>query len=157
MLVPSLARKGLPKSIIKKYGISKKAWAVYRGQRGTSKRKSSVKKVRKMARRRRRYTRRRRRRRPKTIPIIPVLATLGPAIITAKNAWDSGWGVEGVVDNLIQIYTGYSPVNKTFNMERLNHGLVPALVGAAAHKLLNMLGVNRTFANLPSPLNKLRL
>jgi len=27
-----LARKGLPKSIIKKYGVTKKAWAVFRGE-----------------------------------------------------------------------------------------------------------------------------
>ena len=31
----------LPKSIIKKYGISKKAWAVFRGQRSSSKSKKN--------------------------------------------------------------------------------------------------------------------
>lgn len=31
---------GLPRSIIKKYGVSKKAWAVFRGSKGTRKKKS---------------------------------------------------------------------------------------------------------------------
>lgn len=44
----------LPKSIIKKYGISKKAWSVFRGQRGTTmaKRKRSRGGSRKSSRRR---------------------------------------------------------------------------------------------------------
>ena len=49
--------KGLPKSIIKKYGISKKAWAVYRGK-ASPKRRRSPKQVRRkktMARKRRSY------------------------------------------------------------------------------------------------------
>jgi len=32
-----MARKGLPKSIIKKYGITKKAWRVFRGRKSKSK------------------------------------------------------------------------------------------------------------------------
>lgn len=43
----------LPKALIKKYGISKKAWAVFRGQRTTrkTKTKSNVKRFYTMARR----------------------------------------------------------------------------------------------------------
>lgn len=39
---------GLPRAIIKKYGVSKKAWAVFRGSRGS---RSTSKRVRSMARR----------------------------------------------------------------------------------------------------------
>jgi len=59
--------KGLPKSIIKKYGISKKAWSVYRGKKGRKprsksrrvtrrrkKRNNPVRRVRRTVRRRRR-------------------------------------------------------------------------------------------------------
>lgn len=34
---------GLPRAIIKKYGVSKKAWAVFRGRKGKRKRSSSPK------------------------------------------------------------------------------------------------------------------
>lgn len=40
----------LPKSIIKKYGISKKAWSVYRAQKGKSRKASVVNKVAKRKR-----------------------------------------------------------------------------------------------------------
>lgn len=33
---------GLPRNIIKKYGVSKKAWAVYRGARGNSKKSGGI-------------------------------------------------------------------------------------------------------------------
>jgi len=49
-----MARKGLPKSIIKKYGISKKAWRVFRGKRKPRSRVSNPKtkrRTRKLGRR----------------------------------------------------------------------------------------------------------
>ena len=54
-----MARKGLPKSIIKKYGISKKAWRVFRGRkRGRAKPRSRVsnpkRRTRKLGRRKKR-------------------------------------------------------------------------------------------------------
>jgi hypothetical protein len=39
-------KSGLPKSIIKKYGVSKKAWAVYRQQKGTTSRTTKKRKKR---------------------------------------------------------------------------------------------------------------
>ena len=86
-----------------------------------------------------------------------MIGTVGPLVVAAKHAWDSGWGVEGVVDQVSQIYTGYSPMTGTFDANQLRRGLYPAIISIAAHKVLNMLGINRTFANLPAPLNKLRL
>jgi len=46
--------KGLPKSIIKKYGISKKAWKVYKAKTKTKKKRKGVKMARKKTVRRRR-------------------------------------------------------------------------------------------------------
>jgi len=37
----------LPKNLIKKYGISKKAWAVFRGQKATTTKKGRVKMAKK--------------------------------------------------------------------------------------------------------------
>lgn len=48
---------GLPRSIIKKYGVSKKAWAVYRGSTTQSRSKKSTRGRTHMARKR--YSRRR--------------------------------------------------------------------------------------------------
>lgn len=42
-----MARKGLPKSIIKKYGITKKAWRVFRGKKSKSRSKTKTKTKRK--------------------------------------------------------------------------------------------------------------
>lgn len=63
-----------------------------------------------------------------------------------------GWALEGIVEN----YTGFNIYDGTFRIEAAK-GLASAVVGVLAHKVLTMLGVNRAFANLPSPLNKLRL
>jgi hypothetical protein len=84
--------KGLPKSIIKKYGISKKAWAVYRGKNTSNPRPSkTARKVRRsMARR---YSRRRGRRRGSmTIPMATVAgigAMLGSANPSGTSIIDS--------------------------------------------------------------------
>jgi len=86
-----------------------------------------------------------------------LIGTLGPAIAAAKHGWDSGWGIEGALDQVSQVFTGYSFINQTFDWNQLKRGLLPAVGSMIAHKVLNMLGVNRVFANLPAPLNKLRL
>ena len=151
-----MARTGLPKSIAKKYGISKKAWRIYRGRKGSNpKRKTSKRKVKKTARRR--YTRRRRGRRKKTIPLLPILGVA--AGTNAFGAWGDimAGNIHGFVEKNIAGFTGFSINTGDFDPMRLMHGLMPAIAGALAHKVLNMLGVNRSFANLPSPLNKLRL
>lgn len=63
-----MARKGLPKAIAKKYGISKKAWAVYRGKK---KKKSSNPRPIKARKVKRKLARRKRKRRSRkmTIPL----------------------------------------------------------------------------------------
>lgn len=165
----NLARKGLPKAIIKKYGISKKAWRVYRRQKSTTPRSRSRSPtsrrtgVRNLVRRRR--YRRKRTRRKRTIPILPIVgagagffipaATSGGGhspVTALTQARDPNWAVEALIEN----YTGYNIHTGSWDIQNAR-GLIPAVVGGVAHKLLNMLGVNRSFANLPSPLNKLRL
>lgn len=115
-------------------------------------------------RRRRRYTRKRSRRK-RTIAVLPIVgagagffipaatAGGGHSPITALTvARDPNWAVEALIEN----YTGYNVHTGNWDISNAK-GLIPAVVGAVAHKVLNMLGVNRAFANLPSPLNKLRL
>lgn len=161
-----LPRKGLPKAIIKKYGITKKAWQVYRGRSRTSRtRRSSPTSRRTGVRRlaRRRYTRKRRRRK-RTITVLPIVGGVAGVFIPPVTAgggispFDNlktgqfNWAFEGIVEN----YTGFNIFTGDWNIANAK-GLVAAVVGVAAHKVLNMLGLNRAFANLPSPLNKLRL
>lgn len=45
--------RGLPKSIIKKYGISKMGWSVYRRGKSSTKRRASPKRIKTMSRRKR--------------------------------------------------------------------------------------------------------
>jgi len=73
--------KGLPKSIIKQYGITKKAWSVYRGRKKSSSRSSKV--TGKVKRRTKSLARRRGRRgsRKFTLPLAPIL---GLAVGMAK-------------------------------------------------------------------------
>lgn len=78
--------KGLPKSIIKKYGISKKAWDVYRGRTRSNPRPS--KKARKVRTTPRRYRRKRRGKRSMTIPMATV-AGIGAMIGSANPSGTS--------------------------------------------------------------------
>ena len=122
----------LPKSIIKKYGISKKAWAVFRGRRKgktrstRSRRASSSKRsVRKTARR---YYRKKRRGRGKSIiqtayKLIPVAALAAPAI----GDFMSQSTTEGKVEKIVSHYTGYSIEKRDFKFERMMVGWMPFL------------------------------
>lgn len=155
---------GLPKSYIKRWGISKKAWDEYRkSKRSTSRRKSTVKKVRNLARRRRANSRRRRRRTPRTIPVLK-LVSLAPPIIRAvewiKDPLAAG-DFQGVAYNgaysLLKDFAGYDLNENRFtggNMLSTYGTIAAAYVGS---KIATMLGVNRVLARLPSPLNKVRL
>ena len=78
---------GLPKSIIKKYGISKKAWAVYRGGHSRSRSVSTMK--RKKGYRRARARSWLHRRRPKLISIPPTVGLIGGAVAGSSGGWTS--------------------------------------------------------------------
>jgi len=148
-----LARKGLPKSIIKKYGISKKAWAVYRGSRKGS-HKYTIMKVRKLARRRN-YSRKRRRRGSRTIPILPIAGVAAGTIEPIRRAMSGDF--EGAIKELVQTTTGVSTEDGTFHPEWLGKFWYPVIAGIVGHKVAGWTGLNRVFSRLPSPLNKLRL
>lgn len=158
---------GLPKSYIKKYGISKKAWREYRKSKGRSSRTRRVSPsprrtgVRRLTRR---YRRKRRRRSPRTIPILPIGGALVGA--TVPSEWSGGNTVisrlmEGNFVDAAKIaqahYLGIDPYDGKFKIELAAHGWVPIIVGGIMHKAANMLGINRHMSRLPSPLNKLRL
>lgn len=160
MVVESLARVGLPASIIKKYGVTKRGWREYRKKHPkTNKRRSpTTRKVKRVARRVRRHYRRyraRRRRRKKTIAMLPIVGIIGGVQEPIRRAIQGDW--QGAVTELIQTSTGISTVDGTWHPEWLTTFWAPVIAGALGHKVASLMGINKTFANLPSPLNKLRL
>lgn len=65
-----------------------------------------------------------------TIARVGAWAIFGiPQVSTAYNAYKQGWGIEGIGDQLLQNFTGYSYVNQKFYWSNLARGYVP-LVGA---------------------------
>jgi len=151
-----MARKGLPKSIIKKYGISKKAWAVYRGKKskGSNPRPKKARKVKKVAKRK--YSRKRSRRRGgMTIPLAP-LAGLA-AGLGSGSSWSGGASVisrlmEGNIADAAKIacyhYTGVDPYTGQFSIDGLKTGVLPLVAGALVHKFVggSPLNINRMLA-----------
>lgn len=119
-----------------------------------------------MAKRRRRYPWRRGRsyRKKHTIPVLPVLGTTASVLLMPRRNGAASALNElqaGRFDNAafiaLQNLTGYSAFEKEWKWENLAHGWTPILAGILGHKVAGWLGINRQFANLPSPLNKLRL
>ena len=146
--------KGLPKSYIKKYGISKKAWREYRKSRkkGTrrtrsTRRKSNPKKVRRKLGRRKKS----RRRYGMTIPLAPVLG------LAAGMAAPIGKLVNGEVQAAIEIatenYTGYNIPSQTWIPTSLARGLLPLAIGLLVHKFVGgpPLNANRMLARAKVP------
>ena len=72
-----------------------------------------------------------------------------------KRAIDNDF--EGAIRELAQTTTGVSLDDGSWNPEWMKKFWVPVIAGIVGHKVANMLGLNRVFARLPSPLNKLRL
>lgn len=151
--------KGLPKSIVKKYGVTKEAWKIYKAQQ-----KGKVYKKPKAKTTKRKKTmsrKKRRRKRTKTIPLAPVIGFVAP-LLAAK------YGGTGIIDHIkagdwanagkdaCVLTTGYDPVAGNFDISRASatQGL---LIGLLVHKVVGWLGGNRIFSNLPPPLNKIRI
>jgi len=160
-----MARKGLPKSIIKKYGISKKAWAVFRGQKSSKSSNPRPKKARKVKNVVRRRYSRKRKRRARTIPLLPVIGAVGSFFVGASDRTSPAEGLKRVLQgdtgmaphmmaDIMCTYVGYDPRDGSW---RIPSGTVVIGGTLLAHKIMNMLGANRVFANLPPPLNKVRL
>ena len=149
--------KGLPKSLIKKYGISKKAWRIFRAGKSkssTPRTSKTSRKVKKVARRR--YSRKRKRRSGgMTIPLAP-LAGLA-AGLGSGSSWSGGASVisrlmEGNIADAAKIacyhYTGVDPYTGQFSIDGLKTGVLPLVAGALVHKFVggSPLNINRMLA-----------
>jgi len=136
---------GLPKSIIKKYGISKKAWAVYRGAKSRVRkavkrkaykpRKSNRSVVRHMAKRRKRS----RSRSFLSFTTVFKFLKIGALVAPAAYAWLATSG--SPQDKLTQVmarYTGFNMNDGTFNFNSLIAGwgpyLATSLIGVGIQK-----------------------
>ncbi|MFH1327927.1 MAG: hypothetical protein ABIH76_03640 [Candidatus Bathyarchaeota archaeon] len=148
-----MARKGLPKSIIKKYGISKKAWAVFRGQKSkssTPRTSKTSRKVKKVARRR--YSRKRSRRRGgMTIPLAPIAGLAAGLAIPIQRIIDGD--VPLAMRDICRNYTGWDTMNNRWDYEALKNGLLPLIAGAMVHKFVGgaPLNVNKMLAAAKIP------
>ncbi len=154
--------RGLPKSIIKKYGVTKKAWAVYRGLKSKRKvykrkRKSNPRGRIKVARRRRYYPRRRRSRRSKKIPLAPTMGLIG-TIFSARHPWAAAGDtmmskalrgdLQGAAADLPFAFSGVDPDGK-FHMDRVIATWLPTIAGVAIHMIAAKTGLNRALARVP--------
>lgn len=99
--------------------------------------------------------RRKKKRQTKTIPILP-LAGIAAGVAEPVKRMVSG-DIEGGLIELVQRTTGVSIVDGSFHSEWLQSFWMPVIISELGHRVANMLGINRRLANLPSPLNKLRL
>lgn len=133
--------KGLPKSLIAKYGISKKAWEVYRGLKGKRKvykpQKPSLRtKVKAVARRR---WHKKRRRNQKKISLA-VAAGLAGTLLKPNDIYVHGtlaYAKEGhipfTVGNIVSNLTGYAMEGGSWSLERLIQGVTPLAMGCLVH------------------------
>ena len=101
--------KGLPKSIIKKYGITKKGWQVFKGEHPYKKvykgRTSNPKTVKKTMGKKRRYTKKRNtRKRDKRFPISAGIGLATSVFAPAAPGWSTPYSnvQEGKFDLAIQ-------------------------------------------------------
>ena len=101
-------------------------------------------------------------RRTKTIPMAIVLGGLSGIVSRPPGAHASPLSAamdgdyEGALNLAMENYTGYYPPENRWDLKRAV-GLQGLLIGAVVHKVCGWLGINRSFANLPAPLNKIRI
>lgn len=95
-----------------------------------------------------------RRSRQMTIPLTIAIPAVGGTVAAAKYGWDHGWGIEGAIDQVSQAWTGFSFINKTFDMNQMWRALFPTIFGAVIHKFVGgpPLNVNRLLAAAKIPL-----
>ena len=144
--------KGLPKSYIKRWGISKLAWRKFRAgalTKGIRTRTKAIKKRLRRARRTRRRNpspsrkrgvrrmarryRRKRRRGGKSMTrtafkLIRLGALAAPAVYEVTSAMSRGEGIESGISYAISDYTGYDVRTGKFDMGRLARGWGPYLM-----------------------------
>jgi len=144
--------KGLPKSIAKKYGITKKAWRVYRGKKGRSKSRSKSKsKSRKRSNPRRKNAVRRIKK--LNLPIALIAGTAAGLIDPFKAAVqekDPGKALRIISYH----YLGYNVTTGQFDINGLKKGTLPLIAGALIHKFVGgaPLNVNKSLAGAGVPI-----
>jgi hypothetical protein len=149
--------RGLPKSIIAKYGISKKAWDVFRGRRKSLKVRTPTRNVVgvKMAKRRR-FSRIHRRRGARRIPLALVGGIAGTVLGGHCNPEDTTIArlqkgdFPGAAVRVIQNFTGYNLDGQGWNWQWINWE--PLVAGIIVHKAASLLGVNRAIGRTKIPL-----
>lgn len=150
--------KGLPRSIIKKYGISKKAWDVYRGRKGkkrTSKSRRSSNPKRSVKRTARR---KRRRRASMTLPVAPLIGFAAPFAMTNPSGRTIiGDAMKGNYEDLLydarERFTGID-ANGKFHGEWVVATYLPMILGGLIHKYVggSPINLNRTLGRAKIPL-----
>lgn len=132
---------GLPKSIIKKYGITKKAWQVYR--EGSSK-SSTKKKARKTARKKtkRRYG--------MTIPLAPTIGLV--AMFREPIAAAMSGQTDEIIPSLVWNVIGVDSAGR-FDMGKLISNVTPLIAGLLIHKFVGgaPLNLNKILARARVP------
>lgn len=149
--------KGLPKSIIKKYGISKKAWSVFRSRKNKgTKRSSKTRRKSNPKRRIKRVARKKRSRRySMTIPLAPIAGLAAGLAEPAQKI--IGGDLAGGLNLIGCNYTGYDAYSGSFNLDHLKRGLLPLIVGLLVHKFVGgaPLNLNRVLARAKVPFIRL--
>lgn len=145
----------LPKSYIKKYGITKEAWRKYKASLG--KRKTTKKKVirvkktktkrRSMPRKKKRYRRSRRLALAPTIGALSSLAQTAPSGRTIISDLMKG-DFEGLLYDAREVFTGIDS-NGAFHWDWIAKTYIPPIAGVFVHRAMNALGVNRYLGKVP--------
>jgi len=124
----------LPRSIIKKYGISKKAWRVFRGRR---RRRNPTRRIRKTVRRvRRRMARRRKRSRRSAFSVSTAFkfmrlgALLAPGVAESTQYDQIGDKIAGGIG----IYGGWNHGSKQFEWGKVAQAWTPYVVATLVTK-----------------------
>lgn len=102
----------------------------------------------------RRMARRKTKRRQRTIAVAPLLGLVGGLQDPIQRAVAGDF--MGALHESRNIITGFDEFGG-WNPQWMAKFWGPVIGGVLMHKVANFIGVNRQFAKLPSPLNKLRL
>jgi hypothetical protein len=134
--------KGLPRELIKKNGVSKKAWRIFKAgtrTRKTERGKSMARKFKK------------RHSKPSfTLPLAAIAGFIPVAAMTYNRFTTEG--PLGASDELVARLTGYKWFNKTWNIQYLIEGLGPILVGFLVHWGVSKMGINRALGRAKVPI-----
>ena len=146
---------GLPKSYIKKYGISKKAWREYHKKKKPRSRKVTKPKKRRRVNRTARRKRKGRRRYSMTIPVAPVLGLVAGMANPIQLAM-AGQPELALKDALWK-YTGWNSDANKWEWGGMIQGVGPLIAGLLVHKFVGgpPLNLNKILAQSRVPFLRL--